>query len=76
MINNEFMKTDVAIEIIAEMLANITLALLDEKDEKIILELNEKKKLYSKQRDEVYSGNKETINYVIEVYGPELKKQR
>ena len=51
MINNEFMKTDVAIEIIAEMLANITLALLDEKDEKIILELNEKKKLYSKQRD-------------------------
>lgn len=74
MINNEFMKTDVAIEIIAEMLANVYLALLDEKDEKIIQELEEKKKLYSKQREKIYSGNKETINYVIEVYGSELKK--
>ena len=76
MINNELMNTDVAIEIIAEMIGDILLALESEKDEKVIKDLNEKRKFYTKQREEIYSGNKETINYVMEVYGSKLKAER
>jgi len=76
MINNELMNTDVAIEIIAEMIGDILLALESEKDEKVIKDLNEKRKIYTKQREEIYSGNKETINYVMEVYGSKLKAER
>lgn len=76
MVNNELMRCDVAIEIISEMIADNLLALENEKDENVILELNKERKVYKKQRNEVYSRNKETIDYVIEIYGNKLKKKK
>lgn len=76
MFNSELMDADVAIEIIAEMIGKTLFALEKEKDEKVIKELEKKRELYTKQRDEVYSGNKETIKFVIEVYGNQLKMER
>ena len=76
MFNNKLMSVDVAIEIIAEIIGDNLLAIEKEKDENIIKELKEKNELYTRQRDEIYSGNEETINFVIEVYGKRLKNQR
>lgn len=76
MFNNGIMDADVAIEIIAEMMADNLAALENETDEAKIKEMTEKRNLYGKQRDEIYSGNRETIEYVIEVYGKILKSQR
>ena len=76
MFNNKLMNVDVAIEIIAEIIEDNLLAIEKEKDENIIKELKEKNELYTRQRDEIYSGNEEAINFVIEVYGKQLKEQR
>ena len=76
MFNNKLMNVDVAIEIIAEMIGDNLLAIEKAKDENIIKELNRKNELYTRQRDEIYSGNEETIKFVIEVYGRRLKSQR
>lgn len=76
MFNNGIMDADVAIEIIAEMMADNFKALQNEKDETKIERLKKNEELYAKQRDEIYSGNRETIEYVIEVYGKILKSQR
>ncbi len=70
------MLVDVAIEIIAEMIGDAILALRDEKNQEKIDELNQKLNLYYKQRDEIYSRNKETIEYVLNVYGNKLKNER
>lgn len=76
MFNNKLMNVDVAIEIIAEMIGDNLLALERATDEEIIKELNKKNTLYTKQRDEIYSGNEDTIKFVIEVYGNKLKMER
>ncbi len=76
MFNSKLMHADVAIEIIAEMIGDNLLALEKTEDKGVIQELNKKRALYTRQRDEIYSGNKETINYVIEVYGNKLKMER
>lgn len=76
MFNNKLMNVDVAIEIISEMIGDNLLAIKKAKDENIIKELNRKNELYTRQRDEIYSGNEETIKFVIEVYGSKLKSQR
>lgn len=76
MINNELMLVDVAIEIIAEMIGDVIIALINEKDKSKIDELNQKLDLYYKQRDEIYSRKKETIEYVLNVYGSKLKSKR
>lgn len=76
MLNNKLMRRDVAIEIIAEMIADTSLALDKEDDEKKSQELMEKRKLFKQQRSEIYLGNEETIEYVLEVYGSYLKEQR
>lgn len=76
MFNNGLMNTDVAIEIIAEMIADCATSLRNTDNQMERQELEKKKALYLKQRDEIYSGNKETINYVIEIYGDKLKKER
>lgn len=76
MFNNKLMNVDVAIEIIAEMIGDNLLAIKKAKDENIIKELNRKNELYTRQRDEIYSGNEETIKFVIEVYGNKLKMER
>ncbi len=70
------MEADVAIEIIAEMIADNLLALAKSKDDNIIKELKQKNELYTKQRDEIYSGNRDTIKFVVEVYGKRLKLER
>jgi len=76
MSNNELMRRDVAIEIIAEMIADGSIKLSKEKEEKKIQELKENNKIFKEQREKIYLGDKETINYVIDVYGSCLKEQR
>lgn len=76
MLNNKLMRRDVAIEIIAEMIADTSLALDKKTDEIKAQDLLEKRKLFKKQRSEIYAGNEETIEYVLDVYGSYLKEQR
>ena len=76
MSNNELMRRDVAIEIIAEMIADNSIKLENEKDEKCIKELESKIEKFEDERKKIYLGDKETINYVIDVYGSYLKEQR
>lgn len=76
MSNNELMRRDVAIEIIAEMIADNSIKQENEKDEKIIKELESKIEKFEMEREKIYLGDKETINYVIDVYGSYLKEQR
>ena len=76
MFNSELMDVDVAIEIIAEMIGKTLFAIEKEKDEKVIQKLEKKRELYTRQRDEIYSGNKEAIKFVNEVYGNKLRKER
>lgn len=76
MLNNKLMRRDVAIEIIAEMIADTSLALDKETDETKAQDLLEKRKLFKNQRSEIYAGNEETIEYVLDVYGSYLKEQR
>lgn len=76
MLNRELMRRDVAIEIIAEMIADTSIALESEKDQKRIKELEEKNQKYKYERNQIYLGNEETVDYVIEVYGSYLKEQR
>lgn len=72
----DFIKVDVAIEIIAEMIADASIALETESDCNTIRDLNKKLKIYKKQREQIYLFNMDVVKYVIEVYGAELKKQR
>ncbi len=76
MSNNELMRRDVAIEIIAEMIADNSIKLETEKDENHIKELESKIEKFESERKKIYLGDKETINYVIDVYGSYLKEQR
>lgn len=76
MLNNKLMRRDVAIEIIAEMIADNSMELDKEKNEDRIIGLREKRKKFKEEREKVYSGDEETIDYVIEVYGSYLKDQR
>ncbi len=76
MVNNELMRVDVAIEIIAEMIADNLFEMKKEKNQDRLKELKEKDEKFEKEREQIYLGNKETINYVIEVYGSYLKEQR
>ncbi len=72
----DFIKVDIAIEIIAEMIADASIALETESDFNRIQDLNKKLEIYRKQREQIYLFNMEVVKYVIEVYGAELKKQR
>lgn len=72
----DFIKVDVAIEIIAEMIADASIALETESDFNRIQDFNKKLEIYRKQREQIYLFNMEVVKYVIEVYGAELKKQR
>lgn len=72
----DFIKVDVAIEIIAEMIADASIALSKETDQDKIKELETRRKLYKKQRDQIYSFDMDTVQFVIDIYGAELKKQR
>lgn len=72
----DFIKVDIAIEIIAEMIADASIALSKETAQDKIKELETRRKLYKKQRDQIYSFDMETVQFVIDIYGAELKNQR
>ena len=59
-------KLEVALEIISAKIANLSNAGYSVNDEKMKILLNE--------REQMYSGNKEVIEKIINVYGPEIKK--
>ncbi len=60
-------KLEVAVEIISAKIANLSNAGYSVEDE-------EMKKLL-KEMDKMYTGDEETIEKIINVYGPEIKKR-
>ena len=74
--NNKFVKADIAIEILAKLIADTLRILENETDEVMIKFLKNKLNKYMEQRMEVYAGNNDTIEYVINVYGKELKNRQ
>ena len=60
-------KLEVAVEIISAKIANLSNAGYSVEDE-------EMKKLL-KEMDRMYTGDEETIEKIINVYGPEIKKR-
>lgn len=60
-------KLEVAVEIISAKIANLSNAGYSVEDEKM-------KKLL-KEMDKMYTGDEETIDKIINVYGPEIKKR-
>lgn len=59
-------KLEVAIEILSSMIANAAKSGCDVKSEKMQNLL--------KERDLLYSGDKKIIDKILNVYGPEIKK--
>lgn len=60
-------KLEVALEIISAKIANLSNEGYSVDDENM--------KLLLKEREEMYSGNEEVIEKIINVYGPEIKKK-
>lgn len=76
MFNNELVKMDTALEILAELIAKTSSAIKNESNKEKKQKLKQRIKKYMQQRNEVYAGNEETIEYVLDVYGSYLKEQR
>ncbi len=60
-------KLEVAVEIISAKIANLSNAGYTVE--------NEEMKQLLKEMDKMYTGDEETINKIINVYGPEIKKR-
>lgn len=60
-------KLEVAVEIISAKIANLSNAGYSIKDEEM--------KNLLKEMDKMYTGDEKTINKIINVYGPEIKKR-
>ena len=67
---NNFVKLDVAIELLADKISKTTQQCNITRNQEYEEELNN----LMAEREEVYSGNMETIDKVINIYGNELKK--
>ena len=64
---NPNIKLEIAVEIIARKIANASKEGLTTDDE-------EMQKLL-REREKMYTGDKETIDQIVNVYGPEIKKK-
>ncbi len=64
---NPNIKLEIAVEIIARKIANASKEGLTTDDE-------EMQKLL-REREKMYTGDKETIDKIVNVYGPEIKKK-
>ena len=60
-------KLEVAVEIIAAKIASLSNAGYNE--------TNEEMQILLKEREQMYTGDEEVINKIINVYGPEIKKR-
>ena len=65
---NIFIKLDVAIDLISDEIAQVNEKYNDTKDERYNLELNE----LLNQREEIYNGNINIINEVMNIYDNRL----
>lgn len=67
---NNFVKMDVAIELLADKISKTTKQYIATNN----LEYQNQLNILMMERDNIYNGNIETINKVINTYGEELKK--
>ena len=67
---NNFGKMDVAIELLADKISKTTKQYIATNN----LEYQNQLNILMMERDNIYNGNIETINKVINTYGEELKK--
>ena len=65
---NKYMRAEIAIDVIAEMLGDIANGY--DKDNENREKLHAK---YLDERDAIYSGDEDVIEYVIKTYGPVIK---
>ena len=66
---NNFVKMDVAIELLADKISRTSRKFIETKDMKYEDELN----YLFNERDKMYNGDVNIIDKIINVYGPELK---
>ena len=66
---NNFVKMDVAIELLADKISRTSRKFIETKDMKYEDELN----YLFNERDKMYNGYVNIIDKIINVYGPELK---
>ena len=68
-IRDNFVKMDVAIELLADKISRTSRKFIETKDMKYEDELN----YLFNERDKMYNGDVNIIDKIINVYGPELK---
>lgn len=66
---NNFVKMDVAIELLADKISRTSRKFIETKDMKYEDELN----YLFNERDKMYNGDVNIIDKIINVYGPKLK---
>ena len=66
---NNFVKMDVAIELLADKISRTSRKFIETKDMKYEDELN----YLFNERDKMYNGDVNIIDKIINVYGPEIK---
>ena len=67
--SEDFVKMDVAIELLADKISRTSRKFIETKDMKYEDELN----YLFNERDKMYNGDVNIIDKIINVYGPELK---
>lgn len=60
-------KLEIAVEVISAKIANLS--------NEGYNETNEEMQVLLKERSQMYSGNEEVIDKIINIYGPEIKKK-
>ena len=68
---NNFVKMDVAIEILADKMSKVTMQFYDTGSEAYYNEMNR----LTDERDQLYSGDINVMDKIINVYGEELKNE-
>lgn len=73
-IGDNHVKMDVAIEIMADMIGKLSIQKNKETNPETIVKIEKKLELLSKERYEMYAGNKEVIEKILTVYAEEIRE--
>lgn len=67
---NNFVKMDVALELLADKMSKVTMEFHETGNEMYQNEINN----LMEERNKLYNGDIDTMNKIIDIYGEELKK--
>jgi hypothetical protein len=73
-LGDECVKMDIAIEIMAEMIAGRCLKQMSEENPETILKLEEELSVLIKERDLMYQGDPAIIEKILTVYAAEIRE--